>query len=988
MVGMTRRAGSARLIGRDRELADLVAAVRSDDPDRSVVLVSGEAGIGKTRLLTALGHALRAEASAGDSTIVVRGSCLRLASGELPFAPILEILDGLAGTPAADRIGPLAASLTGFGSEAGQSPDARTVRFIEILEALVTASAGAPLIVMVDDLHWADQSTLDLLLFLARRIRQTPIVLVAAYRSDELHRRHPLRPVVAELSRGFVRERVDLEPLDREAVIEQIEALRESADSDVVRAIADRAEGNPFFVEELVALQPERSTLPATLRDVLLARVGSLTESEREVLAASAVLGCAVDVSLLQGVVGLAAEEVLESVSTAVDRAILAPDPDGQTFRFRHALLEEAVHDDLLPGQRVELHRRAATALRTRADAGMTVPPGELAWHLDRGGDIDAAIDAYIATADAAFRAMAWAEGIAAFERASELAARSPGHEATRLLRLVVPAAQALNWTQSAGRAVALLRDWIGRPESASDADGTANLWLTLSRILNDAGDEAGSREAVAAALRQGSPDESTPTGVDLLIGLAGDAWLPGRTRESLAIAERAVSGAERLGNAELLFRALVHRGQALIALGQIDAGLADVGRARQLQAQHGWLDIYGYLPTNIGVTLAEAGFLGPALELWEEGLRQSRELGTTRTWDPWNLPGLAMHALYTGAWERADGQIEMARSFAAPGMPTVFNEVVAATLAAGRGDLAACEAAIEAADANAVDLVGEIHAAIGLARVAREDAAGDPARRLERSRSALDRLDQLDGLDSFVIRSRLAAEAASAAADLTAALQSRRDDASRIHEAVAQARSAASYAADLDAGLIIADTVSVPWTRVNAALAAAEAARAEGRDDPASWPPIAEGFQAMELRPRVAYAKFRQASALFSVGDRAAAEAALLEAHELASSIGMTVLDRRIAALARAVRIELTMPAAANGPSLSTELADPWGLSMREREVLALVADGRTNGEIGERLFISAKTASVHVTHILDKLGVSSRTEAAILASQAGILG
>lgn len=987
MTGMARRTTSARLIGRDRELADLIAAVRADEADRPVVLVSGEAGIGKTRLLSELSHALHSDASTGDGPLVVRGSCLRLAEGELPFAPILEVLDGLRETPAADLLVPLQASLAGAGGDAPSSPAARTMRFIQIHDAFVAAAAGGPFVVMLDDLHWADQSTLDLILFLSRRIRGTRMVLVAAYRSDELHRRHPLRPVIAELTRGFARERIELGPLDRKAVGEQIAALRDEPDASLVQAIAERADGNPFLVEELVALEPEQSALPQTLRDVLLARLGTLDTADRQVLGASAVLGSAFDVEILGEVVGRSAEEVLDSVAAGVDRAILTADADGHTYRFRHALLEEAVHDDLLPGERVELHRRAAAALQARADAGVTVPPGELAWHLDRGGETDAAIGAHIAAAYAAFRAMAWAEGIAAFERASELATRSARHGGDALAALVVQAALALNWTGNPGRAIALLRDWIGRAPGFDDPDRIVELWLGLSRILNDAGDEAGSRDALAEAARLGPPDESTVVGVDLLIGLAGDAWMPGRTLESLRISERAVQAADRLGDAGLLFRALVHRAQAQIALGKVEAGLADVATAKHLEQEHGWLDPYGYLATNIGVTLAEAGMFDLALELWEEGLRRSRELGVTQSWDPWNLPGIALHAFHRGLWDQADEPIASARAFRAPGMPTVLNESIAAMLAAGRGDVAACDVAIATAAAHAKDLVGEIHGIIGVARTEREDASGSPLRRLEAARAAL---ATLDGVDTFVLRSRLATEAASAAGDLAASLSPRRD-VGRLEEARQQARWAATFALDIDAGRVIPGSVSLPWTHANAELAAAEAARAQGTDDPAAWSQIAAAFAAIRMTPRVAYARFRGAAAALDAGDRGRAEEELREARDLATSIGMTVLLVRIDALARASRIVIAPPAASpkQRPELDTRIApDPWGLSAREREVLALLADGRTNGEIGARLFISAKTASVHVTHILDKLGVSSRTEAAILASQARILG
>jgi DNA-binding CsgD family transcriptional regulator len=232
-----------------------------------------------------------------------------------------------------------------------------------------------------------------------------------------------------------------------------------------------------------------------------------------------------------------------------------------------------------------------------------------------------------------------------------------------------------------------------------------------------------------------------------------------------------------------------------------------------------------------------------------------------------------------------------------------------------------------------------------------------------------------------------VAVEAASAAADLLASLHPTRDR-TRIAEVQRRARTAADLAVALDDGTAVPGTISLPWTRANAMLASAEAARAEGRDDPSTWEPIAAAFRTIGMLPRVAYVQFRAAAAELAAGDRAKGTEQLLEARSLASTIGMAVLLRRIEELARAARVDLaaaTATAEAGPPPGRPR--NPWGLSARELEVLALLAEGRSNGEIGARLFISTKTASVHVTHILDKLGVSTRTEAALLASRAGLL-
>jgi len=646
-------------------------------------------------------------------------------------------------------------------------------------------------------------------------------------------------------------------------------------------------------------------------------------------------------------------------------------------------LLEEAALDDLLPGDRVDLHRRVAAALRARPGA---VPPGELARHLDASGQHDAAIDAYLQAASVAFRALAWTEGISAFERAAELAAAglvdADAQAAGRLQDMVIPAALAMTWTGASSRAIGVLRQWIERMEAEGNTASAAALWMTLSAVLNDVGDELGSEQALQATVRIRPPDNTTELGLEILIGLTSGAWIRCRNREALRLGEQAVAGAEGLGDPGLLFRTLVERAAARITLGHLDGGLADVERARRLQAEHGWLDTYGHLATNIASVLADAGLLEQALELWQEGLRMSKALGVERSWDPWNLPGLAQCAWLSGRWADADGPIATSRALKTPGMPTHFNEAVACVIAAGRGDLEACDAAVAVAVEHGRDLEGDFEAIRGFMRAARADAACDPERRLVEAEAAI---QSLEATDSFVLRSRLAVEAAAAAADLVAALHPRKD-AARIADARQRARTAATLAVDLDEGRTIPETISVPWTRANAILAAAEAARAEGNDDPDAWQPIAQAFEAMGFAPHVAYATFRAGAAAVTAHGRHDGEVLLRRAADQAASIGMTVLLRRIRALARAARIDLQTPEPA-APRAGTPAADPWGLSAREREVLGLLAAGRSNGEIGQRLFISTKTASVHVTHILDKLGVSSRTEAALLASRAGLL-
>ena len=382
-----------------------------------------------------------------------------------------------------------------------------------------------------------------------------------------------------------------------------------------------------------------------------------------------------------------------------------------------------------------------------------------------------------------------------------------------------------------------------------------------------------------------------------------------------------------------------------------------------------------------MGSSFADIGELDAALEVVEEGLRMGRDLGIGRSWDPWNLSVRAYIALLSGQWTAADRFVAEARTFRTPGMPTAYNESTAASLAIGRGEIEASDRSIEAIGTNVEELVGDWHAVFALLRAERADATGDHAAALDHAEAAM---LALEGLDTFPVRMRVAAAIAAAAADVAVSLHPRRDR-DRVLDAQGRASEAATMASELDAGRIIPGTRSTRGTAAMARLATAEAARATDEDDLAVWAGVADGFQRLGMSPRVAYARFRGAGAALRIREREAAIEHLRAADDTARVIGMTVLLGRIEALRKAARIELS--SASSQPRAAPLPADRWGLSSREREVLSMVAAGRTNGEIGAALFISTKTASVHVTHILDKLGVSTRTEAALLASRAGLL-
>src|SRR5262245_2673649 len=357
---MSARVSSPVFIGRLAELAQLESAVqRGTSGKPSIVLVGGEAGIGKSRLV--------AEAVAQATTqgaVVLRGACVDLGGDDgLPFAPIAEALRELVrrvdATSLAALIDPatveLARLLPALGAAAGQASDqtvpdelAQTRLFEAFLTLIGRVGSIGPVVLVIEDLHWADAATRDLAAFVARNARDERLCVIATYRTDELHRRHPLRAWLAEMQRLASVQLVRLVPFDSAESAAQIEAiLGGESDATVVTTIHERAEGNPFFAEELLAAGATGpgDQLPASLRDVLLARANGLSEPARRLLGAMAVGSRAADEPLLASVSGATEDEVVTALEEASSQNLVIPSDDGIAagYAFRHALLREAL---------------------------------------------------------------------------------------------------------------------------------------------------------------------------------------------------------------------------------------------------------------------------------------------------------------------------------------------------------------------------------------------------------------------------------------------------------------------------------------------------------------------------------------------------------------------------------------------------------------------------------------------------------------------
>ncbi|NUP78328.1 MAG: AAA family ATPase, partial [Nonomuraea sp.] len=397
------------LVGRSAELSRLVRVLESAAQGTAgVALVGGDAGIGKTRLA----GELVAEARERGFHVLV-GQCAELGDA-LPYLPLADALRGAEpGVREAAAAHPMLGQLLP-GGESGSSSTGLTQQrlFGSLLGLLADVQ---PVLFVIEDLHWADRSTRDLLVFLSRMVQSERVCVLGTYRTDDLHRRHPLRSVLAELKRLPTVTNVELGPLDSGEMSDYVATFGEMGAQEL-GLIVSRADGNPFYAEELFAAMSEGDSLPDELASLLLSRVEVLSEAGQRVLRAAAVAGRQVEDDLLREVSGLPLAEFEEAAREIVSRGLLKV--HGHGYTFRHALLQEAVYTDLLPGERTRLHAAFARLLTS---------PAELAHHHLASHDLAGALAASAEAGREAERLGAPAEAHSHYDQALGLWDRVEG---------------------------------------------------------------------------------------------------------------------------------------------------------------------------------------------------------------------------------------------------------------------------------------------------------------------------------------------------------------------------------------------------------------------------------------------------------------------------------------------------------------------------------------------------------------------------------
>jgi ATP/maltotriose-dependent transcriptional regulator MalT len=1003
MQGVARLGSGIPLVARDRELERLRAAFdQAAVGAATAMLISGDAGVGKTRLTDELALVAR-----DKGAVVLTGRCLDAGETGLPYLPFAEAMaqvpdraEAVHAHPALARLFPdsvlpvaterregamssMGAVLPGAGGRVGNRPeqDIGQLQLFDAVHALLTDLAAArPVVLVLEDLHWADGSTRRLLSFLVARLRDQRIMIVGTYRSDDLHRRHPLRPLLAELVRQPALERMDLTPFSNADSRVFVTALADEAlPDDLVREVAGRSEGNAFFAEELLAAYTEDGeSMPATLVDVLLARVERLSEAAQRVVRVASVAGRRAPHARLLAVSDLSEADIEEALREAVQHHVLVAKKEQwmDVYAFRHALLREAVYGDLLPGERVRLHSAYARDLAGARGRGVAAA---LAHHSMESHALPQALAASIEAAQEAAESGAPSEALNHLERALKLWDGVAQEDRPADVDEVTLLRRASFVAGSAGepeRAVAFARSAVKLTDVSGDREAGAAMRRRLaSALFVVEGREDEARQVIERAWEL-SADQ--PASCEKAWVLAVYASILRSMREpdkARTFAELAVQEARAGDEHGAVADALITLGALDEANGQIEESRGRLREAIELARAADTLSVELRARHYLGINTYEQGELAEAVRIIEDGVERARSTGLT-----WSTYGFELRAMKVivryavGDWDQSEAAAEP------PGMRV--SSTVSARLAAIGSYVMVSRGHLVEAARLAAELRSEWHRdfQIGsaMSAVGAELALwqGKPEVGAALVREALDWTERIGG-QWMLVGIRLGTIGATLYAEVAARAARRKDDGER-QAAVAEgerlvehARKTAKFGRPRTGSL---GPEGLAWL----ARAEAESSRLHGASDPARWQAAVEAFGYGAVYEQ-AVCRWRLGEALLGAERRDEATVELRAADEVAERLGARPLRDAIRKLARRGRIAL-----ADGPP-PRETLDPF--TPRERSVLGLVALGRTNRQVGDELFISEKTVSVHLSRIMAKLGATRRAEAVAIAYDRGLL-
>src|SRR5262245_25303654 len=728
---------SPRLVGRAAELASLESAFhRAQAGEPSFVLVGGDAGLGKTRLVSEF------SALARDSGArVLTGTCLDLGGEGLPYGPFLDalrelglelsppelraLLGGVASElvavapsyarwlgaeepadgeelPAdAAALGATAAAAAALGLPADQN------RLFELTLALMDRlAADRPLVLILEDLHWSDPASSDLLVFIVRTLRRGRLLIVGTFRSGDLEHGDALLVRLAELTRSPNVTRIELRPLGRDDQRELLTEIMGGAPAPaVLERIHARSEGNPFFAEELAAAmgtERDPGRVPPSLRDILLGRLAGLSSEARRVLGVVSVAGGLATDELLADVTGWPPETLETAVREAITRQILAVAERSYGYRFRHGLLAEVVAAELLPGERRRLHEEIATwGAETSSGREPRATTVELAHHWYAAGRLREALVASIAACRATSAVYAHVEALRQAERAVDLwdnvpdAAEATGLQRVDALRI---AAEAANNAGVGARAVELWRQALAEVDEAADPVTVALLHSKLAYNLWTAGDSQASLIEHRRAVALVPPDPPSVERARVIGGLASALMPAGHYRESRELCEEAIATLRATGSHDGEARLLNVLGVDLVGLGDVDAGLDHLRVAVRLARETGAVDSQLVAQHNLCFFLGQTDRFEEGLRVAFDGLDTARRVGLERRYAAGLRASAGDILQRAGRWDEADGVTLAGLDFEEDVSGWIYLQATRALFFAARGERDVAEEALAAA--------------------------------------------------------------------------------------------------------------------------------------------------------------------------------------------------------------------------------------------------------------------------------------------------